>query len=71
MSKSLLIPLKNLLSICVFLLSIVFANGQKNISGTITDTETGEPLIGANVIVKGTTQGTVTDFFWKLHVAGK
>ncbi len=30
------------------------------ISGTITD-ENGEPLIGANVVFKGTTQGTITD----------
>ncbi|NND05578.1 MAG: SusC/RagA family TonB-linked outer membrane protein [Saprospiraceae bacterium] len=34
---------------------------QRSISGTITDVD-GEPLIGANVIVKGTTIGTATDF---------
>lgn len=33
---------------------------KKQISGTITD-EQGEPIIGANVIEKGTTNGTVTD----------
>ncbi len=31
------------------------------ISGTVTD-DTGEPLIGVNVVVKGTTVGTATDF---------
>lgn len=31
-----------------------------NISGKITD-DTGEGLVGANVLIKGTTQGTVTD----------
>ena len=34
---------------------------KKKITGTITD-ETGEPIIGANVVEVGTTNGTVTDF---------
>ena len=34
---------------------------QRNISGTITDQETGDPLIGATILVKGTTIGTVSD----------
>lgn len=33
----------------------------RTVSGTVTDKETREPLIGANVLVKGTTVGTVTD----------
>ncbi|MCB0632117.1 MAG: carboxypeptidase-like regulatory domain-containing protein [Lewinella sp.] len=37
-----------------------FAIAQRTISGTITDTG-GEPLIGASILVKGTTSGTVTD----------
>jgi len=37
--------------------------GQRTISGTITDADTGEGLIGANiVIVGGPSLGTVTDF---------
>jgi len=32
------------------------------VSGVITDAENGETLIGASVLVKGTTLGTVTDF---------
>ena len=32
-----------------------------NINGTVTD-QAGEPLIGVNVLVKGTTKGTATDF---------
>lgn len=31
------------------------------VKGIVKDT-TGEPIIGANVIVKGTTNGTITDF---------
>ena len=34
---------------------------QKTISGKVTNKQTGEPLIGATVMVKGTTNGTVTD----------
>ncbi len=33
----------------------------KKITGVIVD-ESGEPVIGANVVVAGTTQGTITDF---------
>ncbi|WP_455672990.1 SusC/RagA family TonB-linked outer membrane protein [Phocaeicola sp.] len=32
------------------------------IKGRVLDTKTGEPVIGANVIVKGTTNGTITNF---------
>ncbi|MDD3063016.1 MAG: carboxypeptidase-like regulatory domain-containing protein, partial [Massilibacteroides sp.] len=34
---------------------------SRKITGTITD-ERGEPLIGVNITVKGTTTGTITDF---------
>ena len=33
---------------------------KKKISGTVTDPD-GIPVIGANVVIKGTTVGTVTD----------
>lgn len=32
-----------------------------NIRGTVTDAYNGEPLPGVNVLIKGTTQGTITD----------
>lgn len=38
-----------------------FAVGQRTITGVITDAETNEPLIGANVIIKDTGTGTITD----------
>lgn len=38
------------------------------ISGTIVDAVTGEPIIGANVLVKGTTNGTSTDFDGKFSL---
>ncbi len=34
---------------------------QRTISGTVTDAGNGEPLIGATIVVKGTTTGTLTD----------
>ncbi|PWE00890.1 SusC/RagA family TonB-linked outer membrane protein [Marinilabilia rubra] len=34
----------------------------KTISGIVTDASTGEALPGVTIVVKGTTQGTVTDF---------
>ncbi len=34
---------------------------QRTITGTITDVTDGTSLIGANVVIKGTTSGTVTD----------
>jgi len=36
-------------------------SAQGTITGVISD-NTGEPLIGANVIIKGTNKGTITDF---------
>lgn len=34
---------------------------SQKINGVVTDAATGEPVIGANVIIEGTTLGTVTD----------
>ncbi|MEM9544401.1 MAG: SusC/RagA family TonB-linked outer membrane protein [Bacteroidota bacterium] len=38
-----------------------FAVGQRTITGVITDAETNEGLIGANVIIKDSGTGTITD----------
>lgn len=34
---------------------------QQRIQGTVTDASTGEPIVGANIIVEGTTLGAVSD----------
>ncbi len=39
--------------------SLVMA--QRTITGKVTDSQTGEPLIGANILVVGTSVGTITD----------
>lgn len=44
------------------LLFFNFAYAQRTITGTVTDAETGETLIGANILVVGTSSGTITDF---------
>ena len=44
----------------VFMVQLTFAQ-QKTVSGTVTD-DSGVPLPGVNIIVKGTTSGTQTDF---------
>ena len=48
--------------------TIVQQNGR--ISGTIVDTK-GEPVIGANVVEKGTTNGTITDMDGKFSLEVK
>ncbi|MBB4080911.1 iron complex outermembrane receptor protein [Lewinella aquimaris] len=35
---------------------------QTTVAGTITDQESGEPLIGASILAVGTSTGTITDF---------
>lgn len=51
-------------AISAFVLSmlcmVAFAQGHQ-VSGTVKDI-TGDPMIGVNVLVKGTTNGTITDF---------
>lgn len=42
------------------MLSVGSILAQRTITGTVAD-NTGEPLIGANVVVKGTATGTITD----------
>jgi outer membrane receptor protein involved in Fe transport len=54
---------------CFFLAGVVmlfcfpvYLSGQVTIRGEVFDDITGDPIIGANVILEGTTQGTITDF---------
>jgi TonB-dependent starch-binding outer membrane protein SusC len=35
---------------------------QQTVSGTVTESGTGLPVPGVNILVKGTTNGTTTDF---------
>jgi TonB-linked SusC/RagA family outer membrane protein len=51
---------KHLLVVTLVVFGIVGAIAQRTISGTVTDVS-GEPLIGASILVKGTSTGMVTD----------
>ena len=54
---------KNLILFLILLCNYTFLYAQQfNITGVVTDKKLKEPIIGASVIVKGTTYGTVTDF---------
>ncbi len=62
--KSKILGLKFLRKIffAFFLIStIVAAQSAGKITGVVVDAETGEPLIGVNVMIKGTTIGSATD----------
>jgi len=50
------------LSLLLFMVLFVvgIASSQRTVTGTVTDVS-GTPLIGASVLVKGSTQGTITD----------
>ena len=53
---------KTLLSLLFLVFSIISAFSQRAIlRGVITDVVTNEPLVGASVVVKGTTRGAITD----------
>ncbi|UII31681.1 TonB-dependent receptor [Fulvivirga ulvae] len=52
--------MKNSLLTALLLLLTTLTYAQGVVSGTVKD-ETGEPLPGVNVLVRGTSQGTVTD----------
>ncbi len=55
-------PMKSIYScFLAFLFSISIAVAQQTVSGKVTD-DNGVPLAGVNIVEKGTTNGTTTDF---------
>ncbi|MDF1696334.1 MAG: carboxypeptidase-like regulatory domain-containing protein [Saprospiraceae bacterium] len=54
-----------------FAMALMVFSTQAQITGTIVDTDSGDPLIGANVQVRGTTTGTITDIDGKFSIAGE
>ena len=55
--------MKKLLSVivCLFLGVTMMMAQTKTVQGVVLSGEDGEPIIGASVVVTGTTTGTVTD----------
>ena len=58
-----------LLALCTVIGFTAFAQ-TGSISGKVIDGDTGEPVLGATVLVKGTTTGTVTDLDGSFDVTG-
>jgi TonB-linked SusC/RagA family outer membrane protein len=46
----------------IWSIPILIFGQERKLTGVVTDDLTGEPLIGANVIIKGTGEGAVTNF---------
>ena len=55
------VPRKLIILIFLFISGIVHAGITGTLKGKIVDKETGEPLIGCNVIITGTDLGAATD----------
>ena len=66
--KSLVRKLKFCLIPLVLMAFMQTAPAQYTVTGTVSDAETGESLIGATILVKGTTVGTVADIDGKYSI---
>ena len=57
--------MKRFHNLTLLLIAMVILPGlmlaQRTITGQVTDAETGETLIGANILVVGTSSGTISD----------
>ena len=61
---------QQLFFVALFSVLAITASAQsKTVSGTVVD-KAGEPVIGASVVVKGTTNGTITDFDGNFSLQG-
>lgn len=67
MNRLLQQTLQRLLAGMLMLLSVVASAQQRSISGMVSDVQ-GIPVIGASVVIKGTTLGTVTDMEGKFQL---
>ena len=56
-----LTPLRSFLALLASV-ACLSLTAQTTVTGTLTDQESGEPLIGASILAVGTSTGTVTDF---------
>jgi outer membrane receptor for ferrienterochelin and colicin len=62
--------LKGLPVLAIALLSSCMALGQGSIAGHVKDAKTGEAIIGANVVIKGTETGAATDLEGNFQITG-
>ncbi len=61
MQRKILLSFTLLWAMLTIGLGSAFAQNERTVSGVVTD-DTGETLPSATVVIKGTTQGTITDF---------
>ncbi|MDR1747258.1 MAG: TonB-dependent receptor [Tannerella sp.] len=61
---------KLLCLLCILSVGTLTAFGQKRVNGTVTDAK-GEPVIGANVVEKGSANGSITDMDGKFTLTVK
>tara|TARA_R110002020_G_scaffold296658_1_gene512270 strand:- start:39585 stop:42563 length:2979 start_codon:yes stop_codon:yes gene_type:complete len=66
--RDLAISQKWLFSVIAFTLPLLFYGQGITVTGTVADATAGTPLPGVNVILKGTTTGTTTDFDGKYEI---
>lgn len=65
------IMIKQKILFLLFILSPFYLIAQIEVSGVVKDAETGETLVGVNVLVSGTTSGTITDIDGKYVISVK
>ncbi len=53
--------MRKLMMMLCLVISIGWAAAQTRVTGTVVSTDDGQPIIGASVVVKGTSSGTITD----------
>ncbi len=62
--------IKSFLGLCLMTVSLFgYGQGKTNVSGVVAEQETGDPLPGVSVQVKGTNTGTITDVEGKYRVS--
>lgn len=59
---------KSLMLLALFTALSSFAFSQRTVTGVVKDAENNEPLVGAAVVVTGTTKGTLTDIDGKYEL---
>ena len=53
----------------LLMMNFVFSQDTKSLQGRIIDSKTKDPLIGANVIIKGTAQGSATNVYGDFYIS--
>jgi TonB-linked SusC/RagA family outer membrane protein len=60
--------MRKVMTLLCLLIGISWASAQTNVTGVIVSADDGQPVIGASVVVKGTTHGTITDVNGKFNI---